>query len=1241
MKTLCTAILALGALCLSAQTTIPGCLSDELRHAKHAAHTHAKEQHDDMENRLQQFIASGNAMRSASGYTIPVVVHIIHNNGPENIPNAQVLAGIQHMNEALANTGAFQDPDGVNTGIQLCHAQQDTNGNATTGINRVASALTNMTAETDDIAVKNLLRWNPENYLNIWIVGSITSLSVGPGVAGYAFMPSSHGNPEDGIVVEAAWFGSTTDNSKIVVHEVGHYLGLYHTFEGGGCANFPCGQTGDFVCDTPPDNSTAPANCFSPPNSCQTDENDPTANNPFRPVAMGGLGEQPDQIENYMDYGYQGCQTLFTAGQQTRMVAALATVRASLLQSPGCTPPCTSPITIGFNLSAAVITAGGTVNFTNTTTGAQSYEWFVGTQQIATTTNASHTFNIPGYYSVTLVAANSDTTCEQSLTQTVHVECGAQASFTVSPAGPYAVGATLTFTKTSTNATAYEWVLDGISQGTSANYGNTFGTAGGHYAYLVSGNGQCSDTSASFFFRIGSCGQAGMIEHWFMPEVSLHFSGLNFPTVGTSPLPAVLQGGGECSSSASDANGNLRFFTDGVTVWDRNHQPMPNGMGLMGNYSSTQTCIVVPEPGNADRYYVFTTPCYEQNFANGFRYSIVDMTLNGGLGDVVTAQKNIFIRGLIGEKVTATYHANGTDTWVATASNDGDSIFAYLLTAAGLNMTPVVTAFPIMAFDGFGDIKFSHDGNRLVLCVNQFNFTGDHIRIFDFNSSTGQCSNMIQASPGARPYGVEFSPDNSKLYVGLLWGNRLVQYDLAAGGPSAIIASATTVGVSNQSYAHVLLGPDGRIYAVRNQTHLDYIQDPDQPGTACNFQQDAVFLPNVIGWCLPNHLQGIQRFGPPRISGPRRLCGNQQQYYELAFTTPADSTIWTHSGDGVLLSYNDTSAILQVGGAGVDTLIVKCFGACGVMLDTFIAETVPPQPIDLGPDTFYCGGWILDPGPGYLSYLWHDLWDEQFYYVNGPGAHYVTVVDSNHCVLRDTINIAQSSWWLPPIDLGPDITTCLGGSVLLNAWNSSNYASYTWQDGSHNTTFTAYQPGTYWLTISDGCTTSTDTINVIAEEPAIPLDLGADTMVCANGYPFTISAPAGYGYLWHDNSTAATYNVAGPGVFWVDVTDSSGCYARDTIEVQLCTGTADLTATGWQVYPNPAADRLTVVFGSGASAVQLELFDPAGRLVLRETPAGMISVYELNISGLTGGIYLLQVKAGEEMIRQKVVIRHE
>jgi Pregnancy-associated plasma protein-A/GEVED domain/Secretion system C-terminal sorting domain len=189
--------------------------------------------------------------------------------------------------------------------------------------------------------MKAIAYWNSSEYMNIYLVKEIYTCSAatagcpadqGVGVAGYAYLSSAHGTTYDGVVNEAAWFGTNTNNSKVHIHEVGHYLNLSHTFYepiGSGCQTGSCYSTGDNVCDTPPDNSATAVNCGTgaTANTCSNDAS--LTGSPFS-------SDVQDIYEDYMDYGYQSCQNTFTPGQKSRMRQALFTTRKSLLSSTKC-----------------------------------------------------------------------------------------------------------------------------------------------------------------------------------------------------------------------------------------------------------------------------------------------------------------------------------------------------------------------------------------------------------------------------------------------------------------------------------------------------------------------------------------------------------------------------------------------------------------------------------------------------------------------------------------------------------------------------------------------------------------------------------------------------------------------------------------------------------------------------------------------------------------------------------------
>jgi hypothetical protein len=154
-----------------------------------------------------------------------------------------------------------------------------------------------------------------------------------------------------------------------------------------------------------------------------------------------------------------------------------------------------------------------------------------------------------------------------------------------------------------------------------------------------------------------------------------NYAGLNFGL----GVPVALTNGalstGEGCSSISNSSGNLQLYTDGRFVYDKNHNQMPNGFGLLGHSSSTQSGIVVPKPLSTSQYYIFTVDAWDNGLVNGLCYSRVDMTLNNGNGDVVVAEKNVSLVPLTCEKVTAVGHADGVSYWVIPTNGEPMSFF--------------------------------------------------------------------------------------------------------------------------------------------------------------------------------------------------------------------------------------------------------------------------------------------------------------------------------------------------------------------------------------------------------------------------------------------------------------------------------------------------------------------------------------------------------------------------------------
>lgn len=334
-------------------------------------------------------------------------------------------------------------------------------------------------------------------------------------------------------------------------------------------------------------------------------------------------------------------------------------------------------------------------------------------------------------------------------------------------------------------------------------------------------------------------------------EADKWFFGVNAGLDFFNGAPIAVYGGqiatNEGCATISDVNGNLLFYTDGVTVWNRNHQVMPNGTGLMGGISSTQSSICVPLPGSGTIYYLFTVD--EIGGPNGFRYSIVDMSLQGGLGDVDANSKNVFIIGSVTEKLTAMKMATG-DYRVAVHLWGSDAFVVYQLTSGGLQPVPVVSNIGIVhntsvIQNTYGEMKFSPCGDKIAVAIGY----EDTVQIFDFDETTGIVSNAITIPVFYHVYGIEYSRNGDLLYVSDYDPQAtLLQYDLTSGNEATIIASQTALSSTPDIYA-LQIANDGRIYVTRSfSQYLGIINSPNVQGVGCNYVDNGIDLdPQLMG----------------------------------------------------------------------------------------------------------------------------------------------------------------------------------------------------------------------------------------------------------------------------------------------------------------------------------------------------------------------------------------------------------
>jgi type IX secretion system substrate protein len=381
------------------------------------------------------------------------------------------------------------------------------------------------------------------------------------------------------------------------------------------------------------------------------------------------------------------------------------------------------------------------------------------------------------------------------------------------------------------------------------------------------------------------------------------------------------------NASISDNDGNLLFYSNGCYVKDANHQIMPNGEhlnpGLIyddncpdGGYTAQGGIIILPLPDGSNKYYLFHQAYEVFNESpfvriNRLYFSTVDIQLNNGMGDVVQKNKQI-LSSQLHTGLQAVKHSNELDWWIITFSHTGNTYYKTLLSSNGEVTVDSQNIGNSLLSNGIGQMSFSPDGTKFA----HFDFI-NQLSVFDFDRSTGLLSNykhMEIDTPVLEPYGLAFSPSSRYLYLNTL--ERLYQLDMEAPD---IFASKILVGewdgfvyeffnlLFPVYFERMQLGPDCKIYMTPHAPvpYLHVINNPDEPGLACDFVQRGIELPCSANYSIPN-------FPNYRLGTGYPVCDSNIVYVSSTYVPPP-------SRDGMKIYPNPaTNHLLVELGKGLD-----------------------------------------------------------------------------------------------------------------------------------------------------------------------------------------------------------------------------------------------------------------------------------------------------------------------------------
>ena len=579
-------------------------------------------------------------------------------------------------------------------------------------------------------------------------------------------------------------------------------------------------------------------------------------------------------------------------------------------------------------------------------------------------------------------------------------------------------------------------------------------------------------------------------------------------------------------ASLSDSAGHLLVYSNGARAWNGRHQLLRNSAVLGGDSVSSQGCVLVPRPGQAGRYYLFTLDTWlGRNPRRGLRMAELDVAAAGGQGEVIRSNQPVvpdtLLQRLGGrdfmEQAALVRHPDGRSWWLLTHLLDTNLFLSIRIDGTGFFRNSVVlshagrvrTLLPGNAnshVDGLGSLAVSPDGRRLAL-----NSLINGCEVFDFDPATGQVSSPIFLGFGIYSFGVAFSPNSRLLYCSRQGPNQgpntgdscvgnaiteVRQFDVTL--PAAAVAASAAV-VYNGCGAQVWglqQAPNGLLYAANLRvdasgaqvTVLDVIRQPNARGAACQYSVGGLAL-GAGRWPTRNFpvvpsLLPAQRLlalevvagAAPGAGGSLTACVGTAVLLRAIGPTlgaPGDSLEWDF-GDGQRVRTVQQQLSHAYAQPGRYTVRVRLRNHGQWLAQRQLELVMSPVPtVNLGPDLLLCAGQSAALSAGAQAagtrMRWQDGSTAPTLTAAAPGLYWAEAESAAGCVVRDSLRLA----WRPQpvLVLAADGSLCADQSVLLGAGPQAANARYQWQDGSAGSTLRATLPGRYRLTVisPDGC----------------------------------------------------------------------------------------------------------------------------------------------------------------------------
>ena len=1089
---------------------------------------------------------------------ISVIFHVVHNlsNPAENVSNAQIQALFQELQDdyqllnadaANARTGLGFNP--ADADINFCLATQDPFGAPLTdaGIIRVATNEDYYDPTTEGNKMKAAATggseiWNRNNYLNIWVCNITNGLNYG--TAGYAYRPTTTYLPTasiDGIVIDYnIGFGS-----NVLTHEVGHYLGLDHTWGGSG----GCGNDDNFT-DTP--STDGPA------------DQDPTFSCGLASYTSCGAVEV--QYENYMDYA-TGCTVMFTQEQSNYMLLILQGIRGSLLLSPGCDPTNTPPVSAFTSIPApgspTILPIGGSVNLIDQSTNVPtSWAWTMSGTPVtdwnfingtdATSQDPQVEFYTVGTYDVTLTASNVWGADLTPASETTYIQVVAPAAGT-------------------TCDTLRNWdPTDAFSFYNVNPTNGAWGYIPGHGQIDLYGDGSSLENTLQIVEQFTYAGSAE-VRRVSMPI----FIASDIAPVGGSVELRVYANDNGTDPGTVLATETILLSDMFVNAWndfDFTTPPTVTGtfwVGMELQYGAGQDTVLMgitnTIAGGVSGFHMeMDTYGWLNSTLLGITESVaMDVLLSNGPAPVMNfsaTNDEVCLGGDI--SVNGSTSTNNIDyrwyvtdePWVTTieeSSTAGNTFtFDAPLTAGDYNIYLFGSAscindgivMPVSVYDPVsatvtptGTTCGNNDGSITVTLPLGGDLTTYFYSLDGVNYQVGNTFTTL-------------APGNYDVYVATVGNSCEAMY-------SVTVATSTAPAASASSAAAICPGESTTVTAVGGGTY-QWLDGSTPIGTgatisvtpASTTQYDCIV---TVGGCVTStQATVIVNPLPPApivtAGSSTTICSGSS--VNLTSSYPTDN-VW---------STTETSSTITVSTAGPVTVIHTDANGCSntSLATTIVVNNAPVLSAGTVTEPTSCGtstGSIQVAGSGTGDISWSGTATGNANGVSLPytipglaaGSYNITITDGNGC----TSNILAQGLNDPTPPVSPTITPggattfCDGGSVdLTSSYGSGN----SWSTTETTSTITVTTTQTISVTHTDvsGCSsTSTPTVITVNANPAIPTITAGGPLILCDGGSVDLTSSQGTGNTWSTTGTAQTITVTTSGSITVLYTDGNGCFA--------------------------------------------------------------------------------------------------